>query len=82
MVERESVIRNLLDERGLKYSHFCESLGIPPYTFSRIESGVQKPPDGYYAAAARYFEIPEQYLLKLIENADRPEAERAEVSAS
>lgn len=81
-MERESVIKNLLDERGHRYGHFCDALEIPAYTFSRIESGDQKPPKDYYAKAARYFEMPEAYLLKLVKDAmERPDPEPAEVSA-
>lgn len=69
MPDMQSVIRRLLDERGLRYNHFCEALGIAPYTFSRIESGAQKPPADYYERAARYFEIPEDLFARLIEDA-------------
>jgi transcriptional regulator with XRE-family HTH domain len=78
MPDRQSVIRRLLDERGLRYNHFCDALGIAPYTFSRIENGVQRPPADYYERAARYFAIPDDLFVKMVEEAaDAPVVEVA-----
>ena len=63
MRERRSVIRELLDERGIKYSHFARRIGIAAETFSRIESGVQPPTANYYQKAAIFLNVDEARLV-------------------
>lgn len=61
--ERPSVIRQILDERGVKYSHFATKIGLPhAVAFYRIESGEQKPPSDYYERAAEYLQVPVELL--------------------
>jgi transcriptional regulator with XRE-family HTH domain len=55
---RESVIKSLLDEQGVKYSHFAKKMGLPhAVAFSRIEAGEQTPPEGYYERAALFLRV-------------------------
>lgn len=41
-----------LDRRGIRYGWMAERLGVKPWTFSRIEAGVQLPHPGWYERAA------------------------------
>lgn len=71
MPRQESVIKRMLDERGVKYGFFCDEMGIPQYAFSKIESGQAEAPTDYYERAARFLQIPTDYLLRLV-NAEQP----------
>lgn len=63
MEDRSSPIRRLLDERGIKYQHFAKRVGITPVAFTRIESGIQKPPPDYYVKAALFLNVDEERVL-------------------
>lgn len=66
MQDRQSVIRRLLEDRGVKIGHFCEVVGIPHYQFSRIESGTAEPTANYYAKAAIFLNLTEARLLEMM----------------
>jgi transcriptional regulator with XRE-family HTH domain len=78
MAEQGSAIKRILDRRGIRYGRFCEAVGVPQYAFTRIESGMQRPPDDYYQRAADYFDMPIEDFLKLVDG--RPEPEPASVA--
>jgi transcriptional regulator with XRE-family HTH domain len=62
--ERMSVIRDLLDERGITYAHFVRRMNLPHQTaFHRIESGKQKAPEGYYERAALFLNVDVERIL-------------------
>ncbi len=68
---RESVIKSLLDERGVKYSHFAKKMGLPhAVAFHRIEAGEQKAPEGYYEKAALFLHVDEARLVPVEETAE------------
>jgi transcriptional regulator with XRE-family HTH domain len=77
MAEQGSAIKRILDRRGIRYGRFCEAVGIPQYAFTRIESGMQRPPDDYYQRAAEYFDIPLADFMKLIDERPEPVAATA-----
>jgi hypothetical protein len=47
-----------LDRQGRRRDWLAERLGVKPWTFSRIEAGVQTPPDGWYERAADILGVP------------------------
>lgn len=60
---RQSTIKAILDERGIKYSHFAKKIGLPhAVAFHRIESGEQRPPDDYYEKAALFLNVDESRI--------------------
>jgi Helix-turn-helix domain len=45
-------LTHILDQRGIRYNWLAQKLGVRPWTFSRIEKGVQPAPADWYERAA------------------------------
>jgi transcriptional regulator with XRE-family HTH domain len=73
MARQTSKVRELLDQRGIKYQRFAARMGLTPVEFTRIDTGLKDVPDGYYERAAEVLDVPASWL--------RPESEPAEVVA-
>lgn len=72
--QTRSVIKELLDEQGVTYSHFAKKMGLPhAVAFHRIEAGDQKPPADYYEKAALFLRVNVERI--------RPAEQPVEVSA-
>ena len=75
------ILKELREDRQLKQKELAQKTGLSPQCISALENGSRTPTSQTLAALTRYFQVPSDYLLGLIDEFGNPIVTQEEKSA-